>query len=184
MIEIEVLQRASTIQLKSFNFALAYQLKAVADQKFGDLYKIAKNNLGYRPVMFGLNRWWKKMMGNRVDTNYLFAYGLLRSLENIPKSLWYQTRSYQSQLRCDFHDQIVDRVWTDMTISMKLAVSRYTEPVRQIATKFWDDEDQGVLPILADALEDQSAYFEAAHLRSGFHSPACPVVLRILRGVV
>lgn len=171
----------TTLQLKGINFALAHLLRK-SKNEFEGLYQLAKSNLGCKSLVFGLNKHQSKIRKCRGE-DYVYGTGLLQSLENKHGMLTWQTRLYVRDVNQFINDQLVEGQLQDIKTDMKFAAAAYDGNVKHIAAKFWDEEAQDILLILADALEDIGAMFEADHLRVGQHSPACPVILKIMKGV-
>lgn len=181
---IEDVALPSMVHLKNYHFALSYQVRKRLNAKmYVSLYKLAKANLGVRSMLFGLDKWVKlSWRGDLLHRGY--ASGLFASLEVDERYIRNRARMYERMLETFIHEGVMRQQWEDVSLDVSLAKATYSQDTKDIATKFWDEEDPTVIQILADSLDDEGACFEADHLRLGHvHSPACAVVMRVLKGI-
>ncbi len=186
MVTLDKLKEASLIQLKNWAFALGYHLKSRLHGNFvryASLYKDAKDNLGCKSLVFGLDKY-ERLTRRQDNLGYFFGYTMLTSLEVTENKIRYKTRRLQPLMQELIHSAIGDREWADVTTNLSQCKASYSHTTKAIAAQFWDEEKTDILLVLSDALEDDDALFEANHLRVGHHGPACPIIQRIVKGIV
>lgn len=179
------LKEANIIQLKNWIFSLAWQMKpqvAFGWNKYKGLYAIAKQNIGMRSLLFGLDAY-KKQRNRERGVPFLFLGTLLDSLEVQERHIRFNARSARWRTEELIHDEIQLQHFADITVDVSKMTSIYKPSTKQIAQAFFEEEKADTLLVLADSLEEEcNADEEAMHFRTyKYHSPACPVIQKILK---
>lgn len=188
--KIEEAVKAATInQKKAFIFAFGWMLrKRYKFMKYPEAYNAAKKFIGTRSLVFGIPPWPKKFERGPLQTQMRMFYQLMeQSLENddwridgLINNLIIWPSSY-------YHKHVdlktADAVWFDTVLEqpIKSPSVPYSSDSVALAVKLFETEkfDQPEHWLLCDSLEDSGHDFEMDHLRTGIHTPACPVLRKI-----
>lgn len=179
---------ASTINTKkAFVFAVGWWLRKLHGfKKYPDCYKAAKDNVGVKSLVFNVPRWPKKYERGPLQRQMEMFYRLMeQSLHNedwrinsiAEQLLLRKTPYYHTHVNMD----ICGELWEDCATDLKqCGVQAYSADSRAVACRVFDTEDfeEGIW-ILCDSLDDSGHDFESGHLRTGKHTPACPVLRKI-----
>lgn len=176
---------ASTIyQKKSFLFAAGWWLRAkYGFKKYPKEYETAKRLMGTRSVVFGVPRWPKKREKGPLSNEMFVFYRLMEaSLTNEENNIDYHVNS----LLTSFHHTytkyleraVCESLWWDVVA--ETPTNSYSHDSVLLAEDVYKKEDFTLtLAILCDSLEDCGYDYELNHLRTGRHTPACPVIRKI-----
>ncbi len=176
---------ASPTQLKNWAFALGYLVKPRLHGEFVEyakLYKEAKSNLGCKSLPFELGT---PIYHDPGSLGCLFRLSMLVSLEVIENQIRGKTRLLRVKSHSYIHEAILDREWAHVATDVSRCKANYHRNTKHVAAQFWEEEKSDALFVLSDSLEEyDDATFEAEHLRTGHHGPACPIIQRIVKGIV
>jgi hypothetical protein len=180
--------KASTVQQrKAFIFAAGWLYREKYGlKKYPDAYAAARKNIGVKSLIFGVPRWPKKFERGPQQAELNNFYQLMeRSLENNERAVERVVRSLIGYEGGTYHHDYVSykdviAVFIDTMTTMPSVSMPYTEDSKRMAFEAFDKEKFGVeIMVLADSLEESGHCFESDHLRTGKHTPACPVLRKI-----
>ncbi len=182
------LEASTILQQKSFIFSVAWWLRKVHGfKKYPDCYNAAKKFIGTKSVVFNVPRWPKKIERGPLQQAMQMFYQLLeQSLHNEEWRILNLAGQLLLQESWYYHKHvklaICVELWHDAVTDMKQCGTQpYSSDSRALAMKVVNDEllDKAEHFILCDSLEDSGHNFELSHLRTGKHTPACPVLRKI-----
>jgi hypothetical protein len=188
MEELRRSYEASTINTKKAAiFAIGWWLRKLHGfKKYPDCYKAAKSNVGIKSVVFGVPRWPKKYETGPLQRQMEMFYRLMEQslhneewkINNLAEQLLFRKQTY-------YHThvklELCQELWWDCATDLKqCGVQAYSFDSRALACRVFDEEDFDVgVQILCDSLDDTGHGFESDHLRTGKHTPGCPVLRKI-----
>lgn len=178
---IPLIRAANKDFLKRLAFSLGSLMKG---DKLKELYRLAKQNLGFDSIIFGLNtKMLKAQKEVRHDPDMRMAWSLLcDTLRNDGNGGRYILEDLCRRGSLRMHDRMFKAVFDDC--SFELPNSNYPIEVVMIAKDVWEREDWKLFPILIDALGENPGYEkEIDHLKSGIHTPGCPLLWHLAQKV-
>lgn len=181
-------QEASNINVKkAFIFAAGWWLKKKHGfKKYPDAYKAAKDNIGMKSLVFNVPRWPKKYPDGPLGKQMQIFYQLMEHslsnqdwrIDNLVGQLCLTDLNYYHK---HISREICHELWWDSVTDVSLMTKQpLSTDSRALARQVFESEDfEQPMWVLCDSLIDTGHDFEASHLRTGKHTPACPILRKI-----